>query len=118
MNIVFQKEVLNYLKEKNIKEIFIHQEGPKGSKWCPIMPEVQVELLKNSISIENKLVVEQDNLKIYIDSVLQKIPGFYIYKVIKIPFFPMIIGIEKISWTKSQNVLNKYRFSFYNSYFY
>lgn len=32
MNIVFQKEVLNYLKEKNIKEIFIHQEGPKGSK--------------------------------------------------------------------------------------
>lgn len=32
MNIVFQKEVLDYLKEKNIKEISIYQEGPKGSK--------------------------------------------------------------------------------------
>lgn len=61
------------------------------------MPEVQVELLKHSISIENKIVIEQDNLKIYVDSVLQKNSGFYIYKVIRIPFFPMVIGIEKIS---------------------
>ena len=45
MDINIDEEVLNYLREKDVKDIKWYLEDTKGSKWCPVIFDVQVDLL-------------------------------------------------------------------------
>lgn len=97
MNVNISQDVLNYLKEKNVKDIKLYLESTKGSKWCPITFDVQVELLIGEKKQRKGEKVVYKDINIYIDESVPKNKNYRIFKVLKVPFFPMIIGVEKVN---------------------
>lgn len=98
MKIEITQEVLNYLEKKNIKDMKMYLESTKGSKWCPVIFNVQVELLtevQNKNLGKNKKIIFS-GVNVYIDESVPQNKNYKIFKVLKIPFFPMIIDVEEI----------------------
>lgn len=98
MKIEITQEVLNYLEKKNIKDIKMYLESTKGSKWCPVIFNVQVELLtevQNKNLGKNRKIIFS-GVNVYIDKSVPENKNYKIFKVLKIPFFPMIIDVEEI----------------------
>lgn len=98
MKIEITQEVLNYLEKKNIKDIRMYLESTKGSKWCPVIFNVQVELLtevQNKNLGKNRKIIFS-GVNVYIDKSVPENKNYKIFKVLKIPFFPMIIDVEEI----------------------
>ena len=98
MKIEITQEVLNYLEKKNIKDIRMYLESTKGSKWCPVIFNVQVELLtemQNKNLGKNRKIIFS-GVNVYIDESVPQNKNYKIFKVLKIPFFPMIIDVEEI----------------------
>lgn len=98
MKIEITQEVLNYLEKKNIKDIKMYLESTKGSKWCPVIFNVQVELLtevQNKNLGKNRKIIFS-GVNVYIDESVPQNKNYKIFKVLKIPFFPMIIDVEEI----------------------
>lgn len=96
MKIEITQEVLNYLEKKNIKNIRMYLESTKGSKWCPVIFNVQVELLtemQNKNLGKNRKIIFS-GVNVYIDESVPQNKNYKIFKVLKIPFFPMIIDVE------------------------
>lgn len=96
MKIEITQEVLNYLEKKNIKDIRIYLESTKGSKWCPVIFNVQVELLtemQNKNLGKNRKIIFS-GVNVYIDESVPQNKNYKIFKVLKIPFFPMVIDVE------------------------
>lgn len=96
MKIEITQEVLNYLEKKNIKDIKLYLESTKGSKWCPVIFNVQVELLtevQNKNLGKNRKIIFS-GVNVYIDESVPQNKNYKIFKVLKIPFFPMVIDIE------------------------
>ena len=96
MKIEITQEVLNYLEKKNIKDIKLYLESTKGSKWCPVIFNVQVELLteiQNKNLGKNRKIIFS-GVNIYIDESVPQNKNYKIFKVLKIPFFPMVIDVE------------------------
>lgn len=96
MKIEITQEVLNYLEKKNIKDIRMYLESTKGSKWCPVIFNVQVELLtemQNKNLGKNRKIIFS-GVNVYIDESVPQNKNYKIFKVLKIPFFPMIIDVE------------------------
>lgn len=96
MKIEITQEVLNYLEKKNIKDIRMYLESTKGSKWCPVIFNVQVELLtemQNKNLGKNRKIIFS-GVNVYIDKSVPENKNYKIFKVLKIPFFPMIIDVE------------------------
>lgn len=96
MKIEITQEVLNYLEKKNIKDIKLYLESTKGSKWCPVIFNVQVELLtevQNKNLGKNRKIIFS-GVNVYIDESVPQNKNYKIFKVLKIPFFPMIIDVE------------------------
>lgn len=96
MKIEITQEVLNYLEKKNIKDIRMYLESTKGSKWCPVIFNVQVELLtemqNKNLGKNRKIIFSGAN--VYIDESVPQNKNYKIFKVLKIPFFPMVIDVE------------------------
>ena len=98
MKIEITQEVLNFLEKKNIKDIKMYLESTKGSKWCPVIFNVQVELLtevQNKNLGKNRKIIFS-GVNVYIDKSVPENKNYKIFKVLKIPFFPMIIDVEEI----------------------
>lgn len=98
MKIEITQEVLNYLEKKNIKDIKLYLESTKGSKWCPVIFNVQVELLtevQNKNLGKNRKIIFS-GVNVYIDESVPQNKNYKIFKVLKIPFFPMIIDVIEI----------------------
>lgn len=98
MKIEITQEVLNYLEKKNIKDMKMYLESTKGSKWCPVIFNVQVELLtevQNKNLGKNRKIIFS-GVNVYIDESVPQNKNYKIFKVLKIPFFPMIIDVEEI----------------------
>ena len=98
MKIEITQEVLNYLEKKNIKDMKMYLESTKGSKWCPVIFNVQVELLtevQNKNLGKNKKIIFS-GVNVYIDESVPQNKNYKIFIVLKIPFFPMIIDVEEI----------------------
>lgn len=98
MKIEITQEVLNYLEKKNIKDMKMYLESTKGSKWCPVIFNVQVELLtevQNKNLGKNRKIIFS-GVNVYIDKSVPENKNYKIFKVLKIPFFPMIIDVEEI----------------------
>ena len=96
MKIEITQEVLNYLEKKNIKDIKMYLESTKGSKWCPVIFNVQVELLtevQNKNLGKNRKIIFS-GVNVYIDESVPQNKNYKIFKVLKIPFFPMVIDVE------------------------
>lgn len=96
MKIEITQEVLNYLEKKNIKDIRMYLESTKGSKWCPVIFNVQVELLtevQNKNLGKNRKIIFS-GVNVYIDKSVPENKNYKIFKVLKIPFFPMVIDVE------------------------
>lgn len=96
MKIEITQEVLNYLEKKNIKDIRMYLESTKGSKWCPVIFNVQVELLtemQNKNLGKNRKIIFS-GVNVYVDESVPQNKNYKIFKVLKIPFFPMIIDVE------------------------
>lgn len=96
MKIEITQEVLNYLEKKNIKDIRMYLESTKGSKWCPVIFNVQVELLtevQNKNLGKNRKIIFS-GVNVYIDESVPQNKNYKIFKVLKIPFFPMVIDVE------------------------
>lgn len=96
MKIEITQEVLNYLEKKNIKDIKLYLESTKGSKWCPVIFNVQVELLtevQNKNLGKNRKIIFS-GVNVYIDESVPQNKNYKIFKVLKIPFFPMVIDVE------------------------
>lgn len=96
MKIEITQEVLNYLEKKNIKNIRMYLESTKGSKWCPVIFNVQVELLtemQNKNLGKNRKIIFS-GVNVYIDESVPQNKNYKIFKVLKIPFFPMVIDVE------------------------
>lgn len=96
MKIEITQEVLNYLEKKSIKDIKLYLESTKGSKWCPVIFSVQVELLteaQNKNLGKNRKIIFS-GVNIYIDESVPQNKNYKIFKVLKIPFFPMVIDVE------------------------
>lgn len=96
MKIEITQEVLNYLEKKNIKDIKMYLESTKGSKWCPVIFNVQVELLtevQNKNLGKNRKIIFS-GVNVYIDKSVPENKNYKIFKVLKIPFFPMVIDVE------------------------
>ncbi len=97
MKIIIENDVLEYLKSKKINSIRLHKPCTKGSKCCPVMFKIQVELLKridSKLDGVKKIVVS--NIDVYLDDSIDKNSDYRIFKVLKVPYFPMVIDIEKI----------------------
>ena len=95
MKIEITQEVLNYLEKKNIKDIRMYLESTKGSKWCPVIFNVQVELLteiQNKNLGKNRKIIFS-GVNVYIDESVPQNKNYKIFKVLKIPFFPMVIDV-------------------------
>ena len=96
MKIEITQEVLNYLEKKNIKDIRMYLESTKGSKWCPVIFNVQVELLtemQNKNLGKNRKIIFS-GVNVYIDESVPQNKNYKIFKVLKILFFPMVIDVE------------------------
>lgn len=96
MKIEITQEVLNYLEKKNIKDIKLYLESTKGSKWCPVIFNVQVELLtetQNKNLGKNRKIIF-GGVNIYIDESVPQNKNYKIFKVLEIPFFLMVIDVE------------------------
>lgn len=96
MKVEITQEVLNYLEKKNIKGIRVYLESTKGSKWCPVIFNVQVELLtemQNKNLGKNRKIIFS-GVNVYIDESVPQNKNYKIFKVLKIPFFPMVIDVE------------------------
>lgn len=97
MRIEIEKEVIEYLKEKGIYNIKLSKRESKGSKWCPVIFQVQVELIKNLKDEHKKMEkVNVEGIEVFVERTVPKENDYKIFKTLKIPFLPMIIEAEKI----------------------